>query len=122
MDRRVQAALDLMESNLQQAWTLQELACHVNLSPSRFRHLFKLEMGTSPARCLKTMRIERAKLLLETSFLNIKEIMNKVGFKDKSHFTQDFKRVYGLSPAKYRMQRVTAVPPCEIRAARAANK
>ncbi len=122
MDRRVQMAVALMEENLHQEWTLDELARHVNLSPSRFRHLFKLETGTSPARHLKTLRIRRAKTLLETTFLNIKEIMNKVGLKDKSHFTQDFKRAYGLPPVKYRMSHFTAAPRRELWAVKAANE
>jgi len=34
--------------------------------------------------------------------LNIKQIMSRVGIKDKSHFSREFKRAYGLTPKQYR--------------------
>ena len=39
------------------AWDTPALAALVNLSPSRFRHLFKQETGTSPAQYLKDYRM-----------------------------------------------------------------
>lgn len=47
--------------------------------------------------------MERAKHLLETSFLSVKEITHNVGLKDESHFVRDFKAVYGVPPTRYRM-------------------
>ena len=46
--------------------------------------------------------MERAKHLLESSFLSIKEIGHLVGLNDESHFVRDFKKAYGLSPKCYR--------------------
>jgi AraC-like DNA-binding protein len=52
-----------------------------------------------------------ARNLLETTFLNIKEIMNKVGVKDESHFVRDFKVICGVTPAQYRGSfRATMLP------------
>lgn len=50
----------------------------------------------------KSLRMRMAKRLLETTFLNVKEIMLEVGFKDESNFVRDFKKCYGLSPTMYR--------------------
>jgi AraC-like DNA-binding protein len=47
--------------------------------------------------------MERAKILLETTFLSVKEIMTEVGVSDESHFVRDFKSVYGVSPARFRL-------------------
>lgn len=91
-----------MEGHLHRDLTLEEMARHVNLSPSHLRHLFKEETGTSPARFLKTLRLERAKGLIEGTFLNMKQIMDRVGIKDRRHFAKDFKKAYGLAPAEYR--------------------
>jgi transcriptional regulator GlxA family with amidase domain len=88
--------------------SLNELAQAVNLSASRLRHLFKDETGVSPAQYLKLQRMQRAKELLEATFLNVKEVMLQVGVKDKSSFVRDFKKLYGLSPSKYRVQYLTA--------------
>jgi len=46
--------------------------------------------------------MERAKDLLESSFLSVKEIAFQVGLNDESHFVRDFKSTYGFSPALYR--------------------
>jgi len=46
--------------------------------------------------------MERAKNLLESSFLSVKEIAYQVGLNDESHFVRDFKSTYGYSPALYR--------------------
>jgi hypothetical protein len=55
-----------------------------------------------PIRYLRLLRMERAKGLLESSFLSVKEIAYQVGLNDESHFVRDFKSTYGYSPALYR--------------------
>jgi transcriptional regulator GlxA family with amidase domain len=102
MDRRVETALQLMKGNLQQETDLSEIAASVNLSASRLSHLFKTETGVSPAKYLKRARMERARQLLETSFLSVKQVMVAVGINDSSHFVRSFKNVYGLTPTDYR--------------------
>ena len=57
-----------------------------------------------PIRFLRQLRMERAKDLLESSFLSVKEIAFQVGLNDESHFVRDFKSTYGHSPALYRSQ------------------
>jgi transcriptional regulator GlxA family with amidase domain len=66
------------------------------------RHLFKAETGETPTQFLKEVRLRDAERLLLTTFLSVKEIMNRVGFLDESHFGHEFKRMYGLAPSKYR--------------------
>jgi transcriptional regulator GlxA family with amidase domain len=51
---------------------------------------------------LREVRLREAEKLLRTTFLRVKEIMNRVGFLDESHFGHQFKKTYGLSPSKYR--------------------
>lgn len=102
MEQRIRAVIALMEGQLHRDLTLEEMARHVNLSPSYLRHLFKEETGTSPARFLKALRLEKAKALIEGTFLSLKQIMDKVGIKDRRHFAKDFKKAYGLAPAIYR--------------------
>ena len=102
MDRRVETALQLMKGNLQKKTGLSEIAACVNLSASRLSHLFKTETGVSPAKYLKHARMERARQLLETSFLSVKQVMVAVGINDSSHFVRSFKNAYGLTPTDYR--------------------
>jgi AraC family transcriptional regulator of arabinose operon len=102
MEQRIQRVITLMTEDLRSEILLDEIAQSVNLSASRLRHLFKDETGISPTQYLKVQRMLKAKELLETTFLNVKEVMLRVGVKDKSQFVRDFKKAYGLSPAQYR--------------------
>lgn len=108
MDPRVRIALALMQENIQGAWSPDTLACAVNLSPSRFQHLFKAEVGMAPAHYLRVLRMEQARKLLQTSLLTVKQIMNGVGVEDKSHFAREFKKAYGLTPTAYRAAHLLA--------------
>ena len=94
--------ISMLSSDVAFELSLTDTAAHVNLSVSRFRHLFKNETGMSVVQYVKTMRLKKAKELLESTPLSIKQIMAEVGIKDKSNFCRDFKKTYGLSPVKYR--------------------
>jgi AraC family transcriptional regulator of arabinose operon len=91
-----------MERTLAGPVSVAELAAAVNLSPSRFWHLFREQTGTSPLRYLHALRLQRAHALIERSFLSIKQVMAQVGINDPSHFARDFKRLYGLPPTELR--------------------
>ncbi len=102
MEQRIEIIVRLIDDNPYHEPTLAELARQVNLSPHRLRHLFKVEMGMSLSQYRKSLRLQKAKELIETTFLTIKEIRVRVGVKDKSRFARDFRKAYGLTPAQYR--------------------
>jgi AraC-like DNA-binding protein len=103
MDLRVHTIQQLMRDNLHRELSLGEFARTVNLSVWRFCHIFRSEVGTSPIQYLRFLRMEKAKQLLESSFLSIKEIGHLVGLNDESHFVRDFKKAYGVPPTRYRL-------------------
>ena len=102
MDGRVRKAIALAEEFLHKGWSPARLAELVNLSPSRLHQLFKEETGVPPARYLRRLRMQRARELLETTHLSVKQVMAGVGLTDESHFVRDFKKTFGLTPAGYR--------------------
>jgi AraC-like DNA-binding protein len=110
MDQRVQQAIRLMQENLSRKLIPGEIASAVNLSLAHLRYLFKEETGKSPAQYLRALRMREAGRLLETTFLNVKEVMHRIGVQDESHFTRDFKKVYGMTPAQYRSRPRAVVP------------
>src|SRR4026209_104649 len=104
MDKRVEKIIEIMREDVRGELSLGEFAQSVNLSVWRLCHIFKSDVGMPPMRYLRLLRMERAKDLLESSFLSVKEIGYRVGLNDESHFVRDFKSTYGFSPALYRSQ------------------
>jgi AraC-like DNA-binding protein/uncharacterized protein YjbJ (UPF0337 family) len=102
MDRRVIRVIRRINAALQRDVTVAQLAATVNLSSSRFTSLFKNHVGMPPARYLRTLRLERARGLLEQTSLSVREVMAHVGISDPSHFTRDFRRHYGFAPTELR--------------------
>lgn len=102
MDQRVQRVKDLIEGNLDRELTVTKMARFVDLSVSHLQHLFKNETGQSPAHYMQALRLKRARELLESSSLSIKQIMIRIGTKDRSNFERRFKRAYKLTPVQYR--------------------
>jgi transcriptional regulator GlxA family with amidase domain len=104
VDKRVEKIIQMMRDDVRGELSLAEFAQSVNLSVWRLCHIFKSDVGMPPIRYLRQLRMERAKDLLESSFLSVKEIAFQVGLNDESHFVRDFKSTYGYSPALYRSQ------------------
>ena len=104
MDKRVEKIIQMMRDDVRGEMSLSEFAQSVNLSVWRLCHIFKSDVGMPPIRFWRLLRMERAKDLLESSFLSVKEIAFQVGLNDESHFVRDFKSTYGYSPAHYRSQ------------------
>jgi AraC-like DNA-binding protein len=104
MDKRVEKIIEMMRDDVRGELSLTEFAHSVNLSVWRLCHIFKSDVGMPPIKYLRLLRMERAKGLLESSFLSVKEIAFQVGLNDESHFVRDFKSTYGHSPAIYRSQ------------------
>ena len=102
MDRRIELIISKFKKDTAAPWDIRGLAALVNLSPSRFRHLFKQETGTTPAQYLKDMRLVKAEKMLRTTFLSIKQILKQVGIASNAHFVRDFRRKYGTTPTAYR--------------------
>jgi AraC family transcriptional regulator of arabinose operon len=102
MDRRIELVISEMEADTSRSWDTATLASMVNLSPSRFRHLFKQETGTSPAQYLKDFRLRKAEGMLRTTFLTVKEIVKQVGLGSNTHFVRDFRKIHGMTPTAYR--------------------
>lgn len=104
VDKRVEKIIQMMRDDVRGELSLAEFAQSVNLSVWRLCHIFKSNVGMPPIRYWRLLRMERAKNLLESSFLSVKEIAYQVGLNDESHFVRDFKSTYGYSPALYRSQ------------------
>ena len=102
IDPRVRAAISFMRDNLHRRLSLGELARAAQLSQVHLRRVFKRETSLTPVQYLRALRIERAKQLLESSSLSVKQIAAEVGTGDVSHFVRNFKKASGTAPTAHR--------------------
>ena len=63
-----------------------------------------------PAPYLQRLRLRRARLLIERTFLSVKEVMALVGYNDPSHFSRDFRHEHGVAPTELRRLTPSANP------------
>jgi len=102
MDYRIKEILAKVERDISQPLTIKDLAASVNVSVSRFQHLFKQETKTGIIKYINNRRLEEARRLLETTHLRVKEIRLRVGLRNESHFMRRFKEKFGETPCNYR--------------------
>jgi AraC-like DNA-binding protein len=74
----------------------------MGVSYSNFRKLFKEYTGLSPATYQQDLRLQRAKELLSTTDLSIKEIAYKLNFESPDYFSAKFKAKTGRRPSELR--------------------
>ena len=101
-DVRVRYAVSLIDQHHSDPPTVRDLAKAVNVSPSHLTRLFREHTGRSPKQFGRDVRLERACVLVMTTFMSIKEVMAAVGWNDPSHFSRDFKKHFGASPTELR--------------------
>ncbi|MBW2519168.1 MAG: response regulator transcription factor [Deltaproteobacteria bacterium] len=91
-----------IESNFSKMISLEDMAGLANMSKFHFSRLFNREVGMSPVRYLKYVRIQRAKDLLKRADLSVFAVALKVGFEDVSNFNKNFKNFEGCTPSQFR--------------------
>lgn len=101
---RIQTVIDFMNINLHRKIPLTELADVASVSQSHLSRLFNLHTGLSPGDYLIKLRMEKARHLLVTSFLSIKQVMATLGYEPSSraNFVDQFKRYFDHTPSEYR--------------------
>jgi AraC family transcriptional regulator len=98
-------ALAMIESRLDARLTVETLAREVDLSPAHFARAFKETMGRAPHQYLLSLRLERARRMLEARGSSLSAVAQRWGFADQAHFTRLFKRTYGVTPGAFVRQR-----------------
>jgi len=90
---------------LESSLTIQQVAEELGVSYSNFRKLFKEYTGLSPAAYQQDLKLQRAKELLKTTNLSIKEIAYRLNFDSPDYFSAKFKIKTGRKPSEMRMRR-----------------
>ena len=97
LDRRITEVLDRIKANPSQPATAEECARQVNLSFSRFLHLFKAEVGV-PFRSFRAWRRARSLLHYVDRDCNLAQVALDIGYPDSTHFSHSIRQSYGLKP------------------------
>jgi len=103
-ETKLSAIIDYISSNLERSITLSELSALVQLTPRYFCSAFKQAMGKPPHQYLIEQRVQRARQLLQKHDLSLTDIALTVGFNSQSHLNDHFRRILGITPARYRME------------------
>jgi len=103
-DPLIDRAVSWIRGNLHSRLTMDDLLRQVPTSRRNLSRRFKLETGEGVQAFIQRLRIDRAKLLLETSSTPVEQIVEEVGYHDPSAFARQFKRHTKLTPKQYRQR------------------
>src|SRR5690606_34335878 len=99
---QITKSIEYMKENLDKAYTIQQLASRFTYSVSHYSDLFKRKTGHSPIQYFNQLKIQKSCQYLCFTDMNIKEICAVIGYEDQYYFSRMFKKLMGISPAKYR--------------------
>lgn len=91
-------ALQIMENNIEDPLSPDEIADIVDLSTRQLERLFSRYINVSPKRYYLKLRLEKARDLIRQTDLSVTDICVACGFKSLSHFSKCYRSAYGVSP------------------------
>jgi AraC family transcriptional regulator len=109
---RLRKIKELIDANMDDDLSLDEMAQSVELSTSHFARMFRKSTGETPHQFVLRQRIERAKAMLRDRTTRVLDVALACGFKTQQHFAQVFRDVSGTSPTEYRQDFVGAEGTC----------
>ena len=94
--------LTYIEANLASKLEISDLANVVALSKSHFSRSFKRSVGLPPMEYVVVRRVERAKVLIQSTREPLAEVALACGFADQAHLNRRFRDIVGISPGRWR--------------------
>lgn len=95
---RLRRLLRLLDSHLYDRLDVTTMAASENISEREVRRLFHTYLGTSPQSYHRTLRLQKARLMLRQSELSVSDVAHSCGFASGSDFSRAFKREFGCKP------------------------
>jgi AraC-like DNA-binding protein len=100
--RLVRQAMAYVHQHYAEPISRDDMADHLGMSGDYLSHCFRTEVGMTPITYLNRYRVNKARVLLAESELNVTEVAMAVGFSDSGYFSRVFRRQVGVSPDAYR--------------------
>lgn len=101
-DNEIRTAQEFIETNYSEKITVDQLASMLAIGRRNLERRFKKATSNTVVEYIQRVKIEAAKMSLESSRENVNEVMYKVGYTDTKAFRTTFKKITGLSPIHYR--------------------
>jgi len=101
-DEQIKQAQSFIEKNYADKISVDSLASMLAISRRAFERRFKKATANTVNEYIQRVKMEAAKMSLESTRENVNEVMYKVGYNDTKAFRTTFKRITGLSPLEYR--------------------
>ncbi len=99
---KLQAAIKLMIENLEQPLSISELSSTIGITVRSLERGFKQQLGVSPGRHYRKMRLEKAKQLLWHTNMSILEVSILTGFPSPSYLSRLYRQEFGVLPSDER--------------------
>ena len=103
-DQPIRKAQEFIEQNFAEKITVDQLALMFSIGRRNLERRFKKATSNTVIEYIQRVKMEVAKMSLESSRENVNEVMFKVGYSDTKAFRTIFKKVTGLSPVQYRQK------------------
>ncbi len=100
----IRHALDIIESRFAEPLPLKQIAGAAGWSVAHFHEVFQRQMNASPHQVLLQRRIRRARELLSSTDLSVKQVSSECGFSTAASFGHAFKNRVGITPRTFRQQ------------------
>lgn len=107
-DHRLEPTIAWMQENAAAPLDLPSIADHAAVSVRTLNRQFREHLGTTPLGMLTTMRVARARYLLESTELPVDRVAEQSGFGSYGSLRHHFQRSVGVSPQKYRQNYTSA--------------
>lgn len=97
---RIARAIDRLRSEFNKPLKVEEIAKEFGMSTSGFHHHFKTVTDTSPMQFQRQIRLQEARRLMLSEELDAAGAGYRVGYEDPSHFSREYKKLFGTSPVR----------------------
>src|SRR5215217_3940880 len=97
---RIARALEWLRKDFDRPLRIEDIAGELGMSVSGFHHHFRAVTAMSPLQFQKRMRLQEARRLMLSEDLDAASAGYRVGYSDASHFTREYKRLFGAPPMR----------------------
>jgi len=91
-----------IDQNISEKYKIDQLAEEFGISKFNFIKRFKSSTNVTPHQFIIKKKLDRSKILLKENSLSLSDITYMLNFSDQSHFSNSFKKMYGITPREFR--------------------